>query len=122
MQRLVITLATVCILLALACSTGGVQASNRSACGEFAQTSNGVSQGLLTPIQFREKIKTIQHRGSTAEPAIKDASARLLRTMTRGDGSGFYKAAGDMFAACADQATPDLPPVLHVTPPNKQTG
>lgn len=102
MQQLVITLAGVCVLLALACSTGSAQASGRSACGEFARTANSLSQGLLTPMQFQENIKTVQNRGATAEPAIKDASARLLRTMTQGDGSGFSKATGDMFAACAD--------------------
>ena len=97
----VIALAVVCILLALACSTDSVEAGGRSACGEFQRTAKSLSKGLLTPVQFREKIKTVQDGGSTAEPAIKDASARLLRTMTRGDGAGFSKATGDMFAACA---------------------
>ncbi len=98
---LVITLTGVCLLLALACSPGSVQAGGRSACDEFTRTANSLSQGLLTPIQFRDKIKTVQNRGSAAEPAIRDASARLLSTMTQGDGSGFSKATGDMFSACA---------------------
>ena len=102
MNRVIIMLGGVCLILALACTTGSVHAGGRSACGEFERTANSLSQGLLSPIEFRDNIKTIQHRGSTAEPAIKDASSRLLRTMTEGDGPGFSEATVDMFAACAD--------------------
>ncbi len=102
MNRVIIMLAGVCLILALACAAGSVHAAGRFACGEFQRTANSLFQGLLSPVEFRDNIKTVQHRGSTAEPAIKDASSRLLRTMTDGDGPGFSKATVDMFAACAD--------------------
>ncbi len=102
MKPVIIMLLGVCLMLALACATGSVPEAGRSACGEFQLTADSLSQGLLSPAEFRDRIKTVQHRGSTAEAAIKDASFRLLRTMTDGDGPGFSKATGDMFAACAD--------------------
>ena len=102
MKPVTIMLVGACIILALACATGSVHEGGRSACGEFQRTANSLSQGALSPLEFREDIKSIQHRGSTAEPAIRDASSRLLKTMTNGDGLGFSKATVDMVVACAD--------------------
>ena len=94
-------LAGTCLILSVACSAEAVPTS-RLACSEFQTTSDSLSNGLLSPIQFRDNITRVQELGSTAAPAIKDASARLIETMTQGDGTGFRMATADMFAACTD--------------------
>lgn len=88
--------------LAVACSTSSVLSSGQLACAEFQTTSDSVSNGLFTPIEFRDSIISVQEQGSNAEPNIRDASARLLDTMTQGDGSAFRMATTEMFAACTD--------------------
>ena len=95
-------LAGTCLILSVACSAEAVPTNGRLACSEFQTTSDSLSNGLLSPIQFRDNITSVQELGSTAAPAIKDASARLIETMTQGDGTGFRMAAADMFAACTD--------------------
>ena len=107
-MKLPIALAWTCMLLALACSTNTVQASGRLACGKFQTTADSLSNGLLSPIQFRDEITKLHEQGSAAEPAIKDASALLFATMTQGDGPGFRMGTADMFAACTDAGHYDM--------------
>ena len=69
---------------------------------EVEQAAERTEQILRLLNQFRDNITRVQELGSTAAPAIKDASARLIETMTQGDGTGFRMATTDMFAACTD--------------------
>ncbi len=60
------------------------------------------AQGRLTDAEIKERLNKVRTRGSTAEPAIKDASTRVLATITSGDGPGFAAAEEDMIKACAE--------------------
>ena len=102
MKRFLSMLAGTCLILSAACSAEAVPTNGRLACSEFQTTSDSLSNELLSPIQFRDNITRVQELGSTAAPAIKDASALLIETMTQGDGTGFRMATTDMFAACTD--------------------
>ncbi len=60
------------------------------------------AQGSITDAEIKERLEKVQTRGSTAEPAIKDASTRVLETIISGDDPGFSAAEEDMFKACSD--------------------
>ncbi len=60
------------------------------------------AQGSLTDAEIEERLEKVQTRGSTAEPVIRDASTRVLATITSGDGPGFAAAEEDMIKACAE--------------------
>ncbi len=60
------------------------------------------AQGSITDAEIKERLRKVQTRGSTAEPAIRDASTRVLATITSGDDPGFSAASEDMIKACAE--------------------
>ncbi len=60
------------------------------------------AQGSITDAEIKERLRKVQTRGSTAEPAIRDASTRVLATITSGDGPGYSAASEDMIKACAE--------------------
>jgi len=60
------------------------------------------AQGSLTDADIKKRLEKVQTRGSTAEPPIKDASTRVLATVTSGDGPGFSAAEEDMIKACTE--------------------
>ena len=64
----------------------------------MAQTA----KGSITDAEIKDSLKKVQIRGSTAEPAIRDASTRVLATITSGDGPGYSAASEDMIKACAE--------------------
>ena len=90
-------------LIATACGppapvyTGGI-----SACAEFRRIVAQAAQGSLTDAEIRERLEKVQAPGSTAEPAIRDASIRVLATITSSDDLGFSAASEDMIKACAE--------------------
>ena len=71
-----------------------------SSCREFERVGSDATKGILTDAELREKLKKVQSRGSTAEPDIRDASTRMLSSLTQGDGPGLSQAMADMIAAC----------------------
>lgn len=71
-----------------------------SACRNFQRAGFDAAKGLLTYDELREEFKKVQRRGSTAEPEIRDASTRMLRSTTKGDAPGLTEAMAAMFAAC----------------------
>ncbi len=94
-------------LFIVACSGGAPDAAQKerfagglSSCAEFRRTAADAAKGILTDAELREKLKKVQSRGSTAEPDIRDASTRVLSSVTQGDGPGASQAMADMFAAC----------------------
>ena len=90
-------------LIATACGPSGpVYTGGISACAEFQWIMAKAAQGSLTDAEIRERLEKVQARGSTAQPAIKDASTRLLATITSGDDPGFSAASEDMIKACAE--------------------
>ncbi len=60
------------------------------------------AQGSITDAEIKERLEKVQTRGSTAEPAIRDASTLVLATITSGDNPGFPAASEDMIKACAE--------------------
>ena len=91
------------VLVANACGqTGQVYTVGISACDEFRRIMAQEAQGSITNAEIRERLEKVQARGSTAEPAIKDASTRVLATITSGDEPGFSAAAEDMIKACTE--------------------
>ena len=90
-------------LVATACGPSGpVYTGGIAACAEFRRIMAQEAQGSVTNVEIRERLEKVQASGSTAEPAIKDASTRVLATITSGDEPGFSAAAGDMIKACTD--------------------
>ena len=77
--------------------TGG-----RSACNDFLSAGYDAALGIIIDTELREKLRKVQSKGSTAEPAIRDASLRLLQAVTQGDTSGLEQATKDMGQACND--------------------
>ena len=90
-------------LIATACGPSGpVYTGGISACAEFRRIMAQAAQGSITDAEIRERLKKVQSRGSTAEPTIKDASARILATITSSDDPGYSAAVEDMTKACAE--------------------
>ena len=71
-----------------------------SGCADFWRTMTEASQGILTDVELREMLKKVQSRTSSAEPAIREASTRVLATMTSGDGPAFSAASAALITAC----------------------
>ncbi len=90
-------------LIATACGPSGpVYTGGISACAEFRRIMAQAAQGSITDAEIKERLRKVQTRGSTAEPAIKDASTRVLAIITSGDDLGFSVASEDMIKACAE--------------------
>ena len=106
-------LAILSLILALGCAAQGAAVETlaptaapqyvggRSACAEFQRLVPQLSQGILTDAEIREKVKTIQSRGSTAEPSIRNASTSMLQAMTPVDIDAFLTGSERMAAACS---------------------
>ncbi len=91
------------LALAAACSPSGpVYTGGISACAEFRRIMAQAAQGSLTDAEIKERLEKVQTRGSTAEPAIRDASTRVLATITSSDDPGYSAAVEDMTKACAE--------------------
>ena len=60
------------------------------------------AQGSITDAEIKERLEKVQTSGSTAEPAIKDASTRVLATITISDDPGYFAAVEDLIKACAE--------------------
>ena len=90
-------------LVATACGPSGpVYTGGIAACAEFRRIMAQEAQGSVTNVEIRERLEKVQASGSTAEPAIKDASTRVLATITSGDDPGFFAAAEDLIKACTE--------------------
>ena len=91
------------VTLATACSpSGSIYTGGLFACVEFRRIMAQGAEGNITDAETRERLEKVQARGSTAEPPIKDASTRVLATITSGDGPGFSTATEDMIKACTE--------------------
>ena len=83
-----------------ACSTGSAYAGGSSGCAEFRRVSADAASGIITDVELREKMKKVQSRTSTAEPAINVAATAMLAGLTAGDNDAFAEGAIAMFKAC----------------------
>ena len=102
-KPLALLVSVILALIAAACSPAGpVYTGGISACAEFRRITARAAQGILTDAEIKERLNKVRTRGSTAEPAIRDASTRLLATITSGDGPGFSAASEDMIKACTE--------------------
>ena len=102
-KPLALLVSVILALIAAACSPSGpVYTGGISSCAEFRRIMAQAAQGSITDAEFKERLEKVQTSGSTAEPAIRDASTRLLATITSGDGPGFSAASEDMIKACAE--------------------
>ena len=96
------------IALALLLSAGGCGGGEEptytggpSACRDFREVRE-LAQGTLTTSELNDRLKEILNNSANAEPDIKDAITRAMRTNNIGDMAGHEKAALDTLAACAE--------------------
>jgi len=102
-KPLALAVIAILTLIAAACSPSGpVYTGGISACAEFRRIMAQAAQGNITDAETRETLEKVADSGSTAEPAIKDASTRVLATITSGDGPGLSAAQEDMIKACTE--------------------
>ncbi len=102
-KALALLVISILTLIAAACSPSGpVYTGGISACAEFRRIMAQAAQGNITDAEIKERLEKVQTRGSTAEPPIKDASTRVLATVTSSDGPGFSAASEDTIKACTE--------------------
>ncbi len=102
-KALALLVIAILTLIAAACSPSGpIYTGGLFACVEFRRILAQGAEGNITDAETRERLKKVQARGSTAEPPIKDASTRVLATITSGDGPGFSTATEGMIKACTE--------------------
>ena len=75
-------------------------AGGRSACADFRGLGDDAAAGIVTDVELRDRMASVQSWASTAEPDIRDAATMALRGLTLNDMGVYADGVAALFKAC----------------------